>query len=233
MENVSVSLDALQKLEGNGIRENDATEADDLQREVESTVQVSVAEISDVQVGEDVSSGWKLVLHEESNQYYYWNTTTGETSWDVPHGLVQKTDAAAEGENAVELEDTIVSLPTDGSTAENPKCETKETYEQRPEMEVQTGHTSDVPDIEDGELVVDQFDVKMSSGSLREPYFESSLPGKQSDDALLGNESATGADQGEHETWSNLSSSLVKHGEYLLEKLWSLKRYVLPALPCL
>ncbi|KAM7495667.1 hypothetical protein LguiB_030276 [Lonicera macranthoides] len=222
VEKVSVSLDTLQKLEGNGIRESDATEADDLQREVESSVQVSVAAISDVQVGEDVSSGWKLVLHEESNQYYYWNTTTGETSWDVPNGLVQKTDAAA-GENAVELEDTTVSLPSNGSMAENPNCETEETYEQRPEMELQTGHTSDVPDIEDGELVLDEFDVKMSSGSLREPYHGSSLPGKQSDDALLGNESATGADQGEHETWSNFSSSLVKHGEYLLEKLLSLK----------
>lgn len=39
----------------------------------------------------DVNSGWKMVLHEESNQYYYWNVTTGETSWEVPDVLSQQT----------------------------------------------------------------------------------------------------------------------------------------------
>ncbi|KAL9259874.1 Formin-binding protein 4-like protein [Drosera capensis] len=34
-------------------------------------------------------SSWKMVLHEESNQYYYWNTDTGETSWEVPEALSQ------------------------------------------------------------------------------------------------------------------------------------------------
>lgn len=44
----------------------------------------------------DVSSGWKMVLHEESNQYYYWNVTTGETSWEVPDVLAQQTVQTSE-----------------------------------------------------------------------------------------------------------------------------------------
>ncbi|KAL4568940.1 hypothetical protein LXL04_024561 [Taraxacum kok-saghyz] len=31
---------------------------------------------------ESTDSGWKMVLHEESNSYYYWNTLTGQTSWE-------------------------------------------------------------------------------------------------------------------------------------------------------
>ncbi|XP_074303407.1 uncharacterized protein LOC141637903 isoform X2 [Silene latifolia] len=46
---------------------------------------------SDDQTAGDVSLSWKMVLHEESNRYYYWNTVTGETSWEIPEGLVQGT----------------------------------------------------------------------------------------------------------------------------------------------
>ncbi|KMT12996.1 hypothetical protein BVRB_4g090730 isoform A [Beta vulgaris subsp. vulgaris] len=35
-------------------------------------------------------ASWKMVLHEESNRYYYWNTVTGETSWGVPDSLAQE-----------------------------------------------------------------------------------------------------------------------------------------------
>ncbi|CDP20967.1 unnamed protein product [Coffea canephora] len=31
----------------------------------------------------DVTSGWKVVLHEENGSVYYWNIETGETSWEV------------------------------------------------------------------------------------------------------------------------------------------------------
>ncbi|XP_038897770.1 uncharacterized protein LOC120085697 isoform X2 [Benincasa hispida] len=46
-------------------------------------VQTSVPAISNVQVSGDVS-GWRIVMHEESHNYYYWNVETGETSWEVP-----------------------------------------------------------------------------------------------------------------------------------------------------
>ncbi|KAG1327405.1 hypothetical protein COCNU_01G013390 [Cocos nucifera] len=32
----------------------------------------------------DMTGGWKVVMHEKSNQCYYWNTVTGETSWEIP-----------------------------------------------------------------------------------------------------------------------------------------------------
>ncbi|GAB4849911.1 hypothetical protein Ancab_004711 [Ancistrocladus abbreviatus] len=32
-----------------------------------------------------------MVMHEESNQYYYWNTVTVETSWAVPNDMVAAT----------------------------------------------------------------------------------------------------------------------------------------------
>ncbi|XP_023525279.1 formin-binding protein 4-like isoform X2 [Cucurbita pepo subsp. pepo] len=47
-------------------------------------VQTSVPASSDVQVVGDVISGWRIVMHEESHNYYYWNVETGETSWEVP-----------------------------------------------------------------------------------------------------------------------------------------------------
>ncbi|XP_039072290.1 uncharacterized protein LOC120219538 isoform X2 [Hibiscus syriacus] len=55
----------------------------------DSTEQDSVAGTSEVQATQDVGSGWRIVMHEESNQYYYWNTETGETSWEVPTVLNQ------------------------------------------------------------------------------------------------------------------------------------------------
>ncbi|XP_018439426.1 uncharacterized protein LOC108811825 isoform X2 [Raphanus sativus] len=47
----------------------------------------------------DVTSQWKMILHEESNQYYYWNTLTGETSWEVPAVLTQTATAYGTGYN--------------------------------------------------------------------------------------------------------------------------------------
>ncbi|XP_008463033.1 uncharacterized protein LOC103501273 isoform X1 [Cucumis melo] len=46
--------------------------------------QTSVPTTSNVQVSGDVISGWRIVMHEESHNYYYWNVETGETSWEVP-----------------------------------------------------------------------------------------------------------------------------------------------------
>lgn len=36
----------------------------------------------------DVGGGWKAVIDAGTSQCYYWNTVTGETSWEVPAGLV-------------------------------------------------------------------------------------------------------------------------------------------------
>jgi WW domain len=36
----------------------------------------------------DAGGNWKAVTDAETHQCYYWNTVTGETSWEVPAGLV-------------------------------------------------------------------------------------------------------------------------------------------------
>ncbi|AQK83936.1 WW domain-containing protein [Zea mays] len=47
----------------------------------------SLPDSSGMQIVGDVGGNWKAVMHEQSNQCYYWNTVTGETSWDIPNGL--------------------------------------------------------------------------------------------------------------------------------------------------
>ncbi|KNA12160.1 hypothetical protein SOVF_128280 isoform A [Spinacia oleracea] len=65
--------------------------------DIENKDHVIVA--SDTKITEGISSTWKMVLHEESNRYYYWNTVTGETSWDVPESLGQGAALPNELEN--------------------------------------------------------------------------------------------------------------------------------------
>ncbi|XP_045819418.1 uncharacterized protein LOC123912880 isoform X1 [Trifolium pratense] len=60
-----------------------------LQNEMVSKDQTNALENFDERDGNGISSGWKMVLHEESQLYYYWNVETGETSWEVPQVLAQ------------------------------------------------------------------------------------------------------------------------------------------------
>ncbi|XP_027172591.1 uncharacterized protein LOC113772203 [Coffea eugenioides] len=105
VENGPVLMDSLENLEGviAGIH---ATGTDVLHDAHGLTEQVTAATTSDTQVVGDVSSGWKVVLHEESNQYYYWNIATGETSWEVPGVLAQATEPKG---NASEQKEKDVS----------------------------------------------------------------------------------------------------------------------------
>ncbi|OAY65767.1 hypothetical protein ACMD2_00833 [Ananas comosus] len=65
-------------------------------RENEPTIH-SLPNASEMQIIGDISGDWKIVMHEESNQCYYWNTVTGETSWEMPNGLDLKTGTTADG----------------------------------------------------------------------------------------------------------------------------------------
>lgn len=85
--------DTMQNLTSMDVEYNEKTESNvalgHLQNEMVSKDQTDASENFDERVGNDTSSGWKMVLHEESQHYYYWNVQTGETSWEVPQVLAQ------------------------------------------------------------------------------------------------------------------------------------------------
>ncbi|XP_030511706.1 uncharacterized protein LOC115726122 isoform X3 [Rhodamnia argentea] len=92
----STSLHDLLKLEESDVKESEVSASHDLPKEIEAGEHIHVAGTFDAQVVGDVSSGWKIVMHEETNQYYYWNIDTGETSWEVPEVLSQMTNSAGD-----------------------------------------------------------------------------------------------------------------------------------------
>ncbi|KAF9608072.1 hypothetical protein IFM89_005987 [Coptis chinensis] len=83
-------------LAGNKIEESGTVAMDEQHKGKESTAEVSDSWTSGMQIAGDVVFGWKLVMHEETNQYYYWNVETGETSWEVPAVFAQGTEIGTE-----------------------------------------------------------------------------------------------------------------------------------------
>ncbi|CAN6197939.1 unnamed protein product [Urochloa humidicola] len=56
-------------------------------QEESMTAAGSVPDSSGMQIVGDIGGNWKAIMHGQSNQCYYWNTVTGETSWEIPTGL--------------------------------------------------------------------------------------------------------------------------------------------------
>ncbi|XP_010465144.1 PREDICTED: formin-binding protein 4-like isoform X2 [Camelina sativa] len=73
--------------------------SDGLNKQTVPSVQASGSVSLEHHAPTDVTSQWKMILHEESNQYYYWNTETGETSWEIPAVLTQTASAYGTGYN--------------------------------------------------------------------------------------------------------------------------------------
>ncbi|CAN1848013.1 hypothetical protein LINPERHAP1_LOCUS38753 [Linum perenne] len=88
MNGDSIAVDAAKSVKHGESRDSDVTANADTSKPLMLAEKSSVGEATP-QVAEDVISGWRMVLHDETNQYYYWNTETGETSWEVPIALAQ------------------------------------------------------------------------------------------------------------------------------------------------
>lgn len=193
---------------------------------MDSKDQTYASESFDEPVGADINSGWKMVMHEESQRYYYWNIVTGETSWEVPQVLAQvdqltnnlvppasvndKTESTAVGmDNSIMLSagtlDTSAAFTIDGS-AETLVASLKELH----------GHGSQ---------------MNGCSGECTNENQASNVNG----DDLVRNDRTSLSFGGDHSIVSKFSveeqqagvdypSHLVQQSESLLEKLKSLKK---------
>ncbi|MQL84736.1 hypothetical protein Taro_017227 [Colocasia esculenta] len=63
-----------------------------------------------MQIIGDVTDGWKMVMHEQTNQYYYWNTMTGETSWEVPDVLSHRVETSTVQNSSIVPEEQMGAL---------------------------------------------------------------------------------------------------------------------------
>ncbi|KAG5550952.1 hypothetical protein RHGRI_009391 [Rhododendron griersonianum] len=213
LETCAISLDALQIPEDLESREIDSAVAADIYKEVVSTEETSVPGTAEQLTG-NLSSSWKVVLHEESGQYYYWNTVTGETSWGVPDVLAQGTELTGEQKTAPNTEGVELDCSIDIGQAGSVIHETQQTYETGAQLEEQN-NPNEVEGLEEKRLGNDA---------------------NQSDlgDVLLSNGAGTCADSEkfpcnpmideEYDTENDLGSSVLKDGENLLDRLRSLER---------
>ncbi|XP_023728363.1 uncharacterized protein LOC111876068 isoform X1 [Lactuca sativa] len=136
----SSSLD----VEENGVVEDDIVLPS--HKDMDEVEQTTMSWTSDTQT-ENMDSGWKMVLHEESNSYYYWNIATGQTSWEVPVDLVQGNEPAYDPQSVTEVEEMNVTSddtqPNDGPT--KPLVfEATDKDSCRPELQVQTENHTDI-----------------------------------------------------------------------------------------
>ncbi|XP_016439055.1 uncharacterized protein LOC107764989 isoform X2 [Nicotiana tabacum] len=214
--------------------ENHASESVDLHTQLSATEQITASATLDAQVLGDASSGWKMVLHEESNQYYYWNIVTGETSWEVPKIL----DHAAEPrfEEKITADTECTGSATSGNL-ESSALDIRQTgvsYSNINEYRQPIDDTLHDKKVDNDE---DQNGTINDSEQIDSQHYEPSSPGGslssgQSDQTLAGHLNGSGEDSTKHtdadyvpedETEADFSSDLVKHCERLLEQLKTMK----------
>ncbi|EXB97662.1 Formin-binding protein 4 [Morus notabilis] len=187
-----------QNQEGMDKRESDAAASSDLCKDLE-TEQVSTSGASDAQLLGDVSSGWQIVMHEESNRYYYWNTETGETSWEIPEVLAQVSELGGNHKTPVmseRIEDISVNTQepnlSSGVTLEN--------------LSAATG--------------IDGLHPVVWNGGVNNEVQNDAI---QSNDVINSGSFNDTLGDGNCDLQIDLSSSLIKHCETLLETLKSVK----------
>lgn len=232
--------DGIINTEANDAGEIDATGAGSLSKEMDSTEQDSVLGMSAMQSG-DVYSGWKMVLHEESSQYYYWNTETGETSWEIPKVLAQGTvltfeqDTLPITQGTHESSSNLVEVGDSSAMLTKVVCGGANLISDAGKLDKQN-----VKVLESGNQGNESNQIQITTGSAAgsypygdAPFVQNYLYSENSGDALLinGESAGTGSNehlheiaaQEEHRNGIYISFSLISHGEFLLEKLKSLK----------
>jgi len=190
--------------------------------------QICGSESFDERVVTDVGMGWKIVMHEESQSYYYWNTETGETSWEVPQVLApadqlasdliphasvnDKTESAAVGDSSSVLStvmlDTSAAFTTDTSL-DATRTSHKELYghgSQMNEGSVEFRSQNQGSDVNGNELTRDDGHMNIFEGEHHSSVSKFSVEEQQVD--------------------LDFPSRLVNQCESLLERLESLKKYV-------
>lgn len=200
--------------------------AGSLQNEMISKDQIYVSESYDEQVVTDVGLGWKMVMHEESQRYYYWNIETGETSWEVPqvlahadqlandsipHAFVNdKTKSAAVGDNSnvhsAVLQDTSAAFIIDGSL-ETTVTSHKELYGHRSQINgdsVECTNQNQISDVNGNELTRNDGHMSLSDKGHHSSVSKFGVEEQQLDIVF--------------------PSRLVEQSESLLERLKSLKK---------
>ncbi|XP_020232833.1 formin-binding protein 4 isoform X3 [Cajanus cajan] len=200
--------------------------AGNLQNEMVSRDQIYVSESVDEQVVTDVGLGWKMVMHEESQRYYYWNIDTGETSWEVPQVLANadqlandtithasvndKTESAAVGNSSnvlsVATQDASAASIIDGSL-EASVTSHKELYGHGSQINggsVKCSDQNQVSDVNGNKLTRNDDHMNLSDEGDPSSVSKFSVEEQQLD--------------------IDFASRLVKQSESLLEKLKSLKK---------
>ncbi|XWS09616.1 hypothetical protein CRYUN_Cryun39dG0004900 [Craigia yunnanensis] len=222
MEKVSTP-NAIQILVGVDNREGEINVASESVKKNDSTEHISVAGTSDVQVIGNVGSGWRIVMHEESNQYYYWNIETGETSWEVPNVLHQINQSTSDQKapTVENIETTQVGVHDLNSTVSSASI---------------SGNLILQNKVYDNELKLDEQDGGCKNEVLKDKNWISNGNRSefQSSSDVVETRLAVGSLDGsrnythdvfandENKTEIDISTNLLEQGECLLERLKSL-----------
>ncbi|KAL5972413.1 hypothetical protein ACLOJK_041667 [Asimina triloba] len=105
--------DSIKNLENDHVGESETAVLQCSYNEAESVAQECASGTSGMQIVGDMTNEWKIVMHEETNQYYYWNTVTGETSWEVPYVMGQGMETGGEHKVSHAVGENV-SAPADG-----------------------------------------------------------------------------------------------------------------------
>ncbi|KAJ8534408.1 hypothetical protein K7X08_016136 [Anisodus acutangulus] len=217
-------------------KENNASDSLDLHAQLSVLEQITAPATLDAQVLGDASAGWKMVLHEESNQYYYWNTVTGETSWEVPQILGHAAELRLEEKVTAETEcmGNATSENLESSKMDMDIRQTGVSYSDINEYRQPIG--GNLHD-KKGDSDEDQSGTMNGSEQIDSQRNETSSPGGslssgKPDHAPAGHLNEAGEDSTkyrdadyvpEDEIEVDFSSDLVKHCERLLEQLETMK----------